>query len=528
MVREIYPAHEPTEAARRAVRTRMADRVLSRRKLVRIRRTAYGLAFTSLFVVAGMVVGPTAYAVYRLNRIAGMAADVKTAVIEGFNVSPEGHLVRSDRIVYAMGKWRIERGSNYQVYREGVLWDFNPSVGVVTKFRKPGGPFSYNNSGFSIHSMLQDEARWNWRQKIELGSGTWNGKTVERVTMTDETGRERLIVEADPASDMPLEYRSEAHTGEGWRVVHISRPVFDGVVDAKEFDLSIPKGMSVVDDAQMRKDWTAKLEKPMRIFVLDGHKIVVRDLAVNPRGHLFILYTSGWTAKDERAYTQAVMKMPRDGKARQISIPLPVNPKFEVVDSSGVAYAESRSSFQPYEGSSQPGLETGVVLSDGEILQGVWLVPLEERAWQAHRFTFKVSLDATAQAASKNWTVEFKKPNSAIVPAWMPMIGIGPKEDLDVLAEERSVQRPLLKDRNDWAAVEAGLRQDLADTFTRERRGVSYAKGTVYYELYEALGHEGKRGEALEFLKLASGQPLYPNQYPTNEIDQAMKREGLR
>lgn len=522
-IQQAYPAPTPDEFARQRVlhrATATRDRTLHRSRL---RRRVLSSAFGLTLVCAAILVGPSAYAVYRLNQIAGSVADARSAIFEDYRVQSDGSLRLAGRTIYANGRWRIEHGDRVQVFREGKLSVYEPSEGRLAVYSRPDGPFAYNASGFSVRAMVADMARWNWRQKIETGTAEFEGRTVDRVTITDDSGRERMIVVADPETHFPLQYRGEASTASGWRLRGIAKPRFDVEVDPKTFELHVPKGTKIVDIDKEMTAWTQRIQKPIASFELGDATIALHDITINPRGHIFVLYTNGETKADREEYASMVRAQSPE-EAMRLSQRF-VHPDLEAHDDIGTEYLVSQGSLQPYAGRPDP--EQGV-LQNGKLLQGAWLMPKQEAPWRPRTVELKASAYSKGSVVTHTYRVEASEPTSGVIPDWIQFIAMGPRSVSDLLMEERRTRRDGQKARGDWAAVEAGLRADLDEILDRESsRGQSSAKGTTFFELYQALTKTGKREEALEFLRRAAREPVYAHQYPDDEIRRAMAKEGL-
>ena len=410
-----------------------------------------------------------------------------------------------------------------QVFREGKLSIYEPSEGRLAVYSRPNGPFGYNASGFSVKAMLADMARWNWRHKIETGTAEFEGRTVDRVTITDDSGRERTVLYADPKTHFPLQYRGEASTALGWRLRGIAKPKFDVEVDPKTFELHVPKGTKIVDIEKEMAAWSQRIQKPIGSFELGGATIALHDITINPRGHIFVLYTNGETKADREEYAREVRAQNLD-EGMRLSQRF-VHPDWEAHDDIGTEYIVNQGSLQPYAG--RPHSEQGV-LQDGKLLQGAWLMPKQEAPWRPRKIELKASAYSKKSLVTRTYRVEASEPTSGVIPDWIQFIAHGPRRVSDLLMEERRTRREGQKARGDWAAVEAGLRADLDEILDREfSRGRSYAKGTTFFELYKALTKTGKHEEAVEFLKRANQEPLFLQQYPDDEIRRAMAREGL-
>jgi hypothetical protein len=296
-------------------------------------------------------------------------------------------------------------------------------------------------------------------------------------------------------------------------------PQFNVSVDPKSFELQVPAGTKVVDLEVEQLAWKKKLEGKLAVLDFEGTKIVVRDIAVNSRGHVFIVFTNGETAEDRAEYGRQVRARNAD-KAMRRSKRF-TRPTWEVTDSLGLRYVPTDGSFQPFVG--HPNFDE-VVLADGQVLQGDWLMPKEPSQWRPRTLTLTASIDVERNPVARSYKAEFEHPTAALIPDWMSLCTIGPHNERELLNEERRTRRQFLREDGDWTALEASLREDLADILDQEAKGQTYAKSTIYFQLYEALLKTGKRQEALDFLRLAEKEP---NQGHEGQIRAALKKEGL-
>jgi hypothetical protein len=123
--------------------------------------------------------------------------------------------------------------------------------------------------------------------------------------------------------------------------------------------------------------------------------------------------------------------------------------------------------------------------------------------------------------------VSFEEPTDPVFPDWMPLLAIAPQNEKNIYAEERRLARKRHESAGEWGKLAEALKKELDAVREEERKGATYAKGDIYYRLYDALVKSGKREDALQYLELAAKEPLYPNQYPESEIKEALHKEGI-
>lgn len=513
---ELFPASEATPEMSAAIARGIGEKVSRNRRRASVRRGRFALAGTAVLVAGGIFVGPTAYAVVRLNQLAESVSDVDTAIFDYYGVQADGSRLLNRRMFYDRGLWRTEEGDRFTIFRDGKLWIYSPDLNRVTMKHSPDGPFAHNPSGFSVKAMLSDMARWNWDQKITFGSAQFEGRKVEAITITDSSDRERSIVYADPQTNMPLAMRQEGKSITGWQLRSEIELVFNQPISQELFALDFPEGAQVVDLEKAQREFYASLERPLTEFKLGEKLIQIRALRINPRGHVFILFTDGETVQQREEYAKRV-------KDRDLDFEWHVPPGFEIRDSNGEAFTSSGSSLQPYVTGGPQGGE-GPVTTDGQVMQGSWLVGSETEKWIPRKLEVVCS---DGRGNKHSWKVSFADPTDPVYPDWMSLLAIAPRNEKNIFAEERRLARERYASAGDWGKVAEVLKNDLDAVREEEIKGATYAKGDTYYRLYEALSKSGERQEALQYLELAAKEPLYPNQYPEREIKEAMNREGM-
>lgn len=513
-----YPGFEPTDDARRASRVAIRTRALAVQRSRRIRRSVTAAAFSALGMIALVSVGPKAMAVYNLRKIEGAVDDAKTAEIDEYTVMPDGSQVRAGQEFYDRGKWRMERGPSLRIWEAGKLWRFDPSMKRVTVESAPNGPATYNLSGFSVRSMIADIARWNWRDRIDICEGRFEGASVKQVTITSENNVERLIVLADPETSMPIAFRMESNSARGWHLSGMARLQFDRPLDQRLFSTRFDRSLPVVDLDRMRTTFKARIETPLATFPWMGKTIAIRDVDVNPNGHVFVMYTDGETQAGRQREADALLSAERKG-GPLLTMPFrSPRPDIEVKSSLGVDYLNTMN-FQPYVTGATEQSRRGIVLRDGEVLQGKWFIPQHPSPWQGQTVTVTFNSDS-----AKSYRRHFQTASTPLLPDWAPLMAMAPNTEEDVLRQEFDVRRPYLQQGTDTDALIANLEGDLALRRKEESQGIGpWAKGDLYFALYQAYIKRGDRATALGYLHQAAEESN-----PDPGLDRALKKEGMR
>jgi len=462
-------------------------------------------------------VGPTAMAVYNLRRIEGSVSDAQTAEIDEFDVQPDGTESQSGRTLYDRGKWRMERGSAYQIWEAGRLWRFDPGLRRVTFKAAPNGPAMYNLSGFSVRSMIADMTHWNWRQKIEVGDGFFEGKNVSQVTITNSDGAERVQVMADRTTSMPIAFLSESKTVNGWRFSAVARAKFNQPVDTRLFSTTFEPSIPIVDLDRELAQFRTRIQTPLAKFDWFGRTIAIRAVDINPNGHVFLLYTDGETKLDRQRATDHMIAAIRSNELNHANALFVPHPTVDACNSRGGEYLKSGELY-PYVSGPSDRFRSGIVLPDGQVLQGAWFIPSESGPWRPIDLTITFNGDRT-----KMFRQRFEKPSTSLLPDWTSLMGIAPTSEQDVLREELHVRRPALQQKSDFPRLISNVEAELRLMREEESNGIGpWAKGDLYLDLYQAYSGLGDHKIAIHYLKLAANEP-----YPTPLLTQALAKEQL-
>ena len=420
------------EATRQSVLEKTKDLHKSHQRTSRTRRAIVGSIASVGILTGSLVAGPKAYALYGFQRMGGSLNDCKSAILEAYELGKDGQFHLDRTTIYSEGKWRMEYHGSTQVYADATLWSFDPELNQVTKSLRPEGPFAHNSSGISVKAMLADQTRFGWKDKTSLSNGTLDGRPAEVLTIEQATWPSRQVIYADPKSHMPFQITMENKKDGEWRKVGYMTFKLDPAIDSTQFEPNFPKEAKVVDLQKLKSNWAAKLEKPLAMFETNEGKVQIRDVAVNERGHVFIIYTNGETAQQRKEYGDSI----RAGNIPQV---VSKQLKWTVEDSIGTNYwASIKSFFQPYQDPIRKEREEWVVLKDGEVLQGQWFVPSVYSKWSPREISVKC-WTAKSDKYSGTYTLKLRLPTTKLIPEWMPACAMGPRKPKDVYQEESDV-----------------------------------------------------------------------------------------
>ena len=430
LIHQAFPGSDIDDSVRQDVLNQAVALRSRHQHRKRIRRALVGSIATIAIVAGVAVAGPSAFAHYRIQRIAGSMDDCQSAILTSFIIGQDGSSKLDHTIFYSKEKWRIERNRSIQVYSNPNLWVFQPSLNQVTKQHEPDGPFAYNSSGFSIRAMLADESRFQWHNKTTVSSGTLDGKPAEILIIEEHNFPSRSVIYADPKTHMPIEMTQESVKGGKWVVDGYSTFKINSKIDPTLFEPNFPSTAKVIDLNQLRDRWAKQLEKPLGEIISKTSKIVIRDISVNSRGHLFIVFTDGETVANRDAYARSM-------RENRLQRHYHRNPDWHVKTASGTEYFRA-DQFQPYINRvNHHGLES-ISLKDGQVLQGTWLVPTKVNLFRSEAFTLSCTMPWTEEVSTA-WETRILKPDCKMIPEWMLVCATGPRNSEDVLKAEKNL-----------------------------------------------------------------------------------------
>ena len=179
LIHQAFPVSDGDDSIRQDVLSQAVSLRSRHQHQTRTKRTVVGSIATLFVVGSALTIGPAAYAYYRIQAISNSVSDCKSAIMQSYDIGPDGRAKPSGTITFANGNWRIEGLGRTQVYTKSTLWSYDPKNQRVTKRFKPDGPFGYNPSGFSIGAMIADFDRFKWGTNAQLGSATIEGRPAE-------------------------------------------------------------------------------------------------------------------------------------------------------------------------------------------------------------------------------------------------------------------------------------------------------------------------------------------------------------
>lgn len=432
-IKQAFPGIEIDDSVRHQALSQAHTLYGRHRQKVRVCNTILATGGFALLAISAITISPRAYAYYRIEQMNGVLADCKTVVMENYSIGKDG-VARPDRkTIYSEGKWRLEDSRSIHIFRDGTNWLYSPEMKRVIK-RRGSGPFSYNPTGFSIKSIMADHSRWNWAStKTSIDTEKIDGRTADVLTVEQTSFPSRTKIYADPNTHMPFRITGEGQKDGKWQLNSYSVVTFDSQVKEDVFVTKYPADVQVIDCDTLTADWSKKLENPIATMKSEHRTMVIRDFYVNERGHIFVIYTDGETAAEREKYAKSMRSQLPPADYRR-----PV--KWSVKDSTGMIYFASEH-FQPYMNTVNGQHNPWVVLKNGQVLHGAWLVPSKPFTWRPRTLTFtgNVSVDPYNDETSTTWTIKVEKPSGPLVPYWTEACHTAPKSEQAILKEEYNV-----------------------------------------------------------------------------------------
>lgn len=325
------------------MKTRVKQRVDAsiRRKKV-VRRTLWAGLGTAAMAGAFLTL-PVARGMAALRQIDGALNDVDAFQSVSYSILENGTRVRTGEMAYDEGKWRIQDpGRALMIYRDGTRFTYDDWMKVFVREVKPEGPFLYNTKGLGVEHLLGSGApallSLEDEQTVSL-----NGHEMRRLELKNKFASEWLTIYADPKTGLPQKMdsyslRDETKTLRGTAEFTYDKP--DASLFLMPWNPGEPRPLKHLPysggvtpelvDGQDNRPWSLEVEPdvlrvppPIEVMtpspkILDKEawdlerrrrmttrtvakatfgrsKILIRDLAVEPDGTIWVAYQTGRT-----------------------------------------------------------------------------------------------------------------------------------------------------------------------------------------------------------------------------------------
>ena len=152
---------------------------------------------------------------------------------------------------YANGRWRMEhwRGDQQitlQVYDGSKLHSYGPATNTAY-LNISEQPFHTPFRGFSVSAML---GAFGKNAEVQLSQVRKDRRRLNQFTVTQpkDNPRERMVIFADPKTDLLLAFEVYGHLDTGWKLMGGSEVIqFNIPVDPELFAFTYPEDAKVVD-----------------------------------------------------------------------------------------------------------------------------------------------------------------------------------------------------------------------------------------------------------------------------------------
>lgn len=461
---EAYPAVQPSPQLRARVAEMAAAHAVraARQRTLRLRlRAGMGLAGAAALLALMVAVWPRVVLAQMLRRMDAAMSGVQSAHMIMWRVAEDGSRSKESENWYQGGRWRLEQWPSQnvierrttQIFSEGRLWSYEPDFNKVT-VRRAKGMFGHEPSGFNGAAFIEDFERASMGQvNVDISDAVLRGRAARRIHIQNSNDLEAtdITLLTDAATDLPIEAQMEVTARSGRRLQRFIEFRFDEPLSARLFEPKFPATARVVDVDKGKAEWRQRLAKGIARQKVGERTIIIRDLQVNERGHVFLLYTAGRPFLGERfaEFQKSFMDTP--------------DWDVELHDDKGVEYSLSR-----IEGLA-PTVESSAkfdnpppngFIFNGQKLEGAWWVPEEpQQPWQPRRFiiTFKINprtwqgvriarregslIMGAAQSQARRalmFALPVRRPGCAFVPDYMPFMapGNGPRDAGQILRAE--------------------------------------------------------------------------------------------
>ncbi len=257
-------------------------RLVRRRVIVTLGATCAAIAALALF--------PTIRAQATLSRISGALSGAEHMVAKRYTLDAQGHRIYAGFAAFDHGKWLLNGASGLEPTflmngRRYVLDPFTKSYVVSDDDKTLSGEGEMGLSG-----LLRQMSAWN--NDVELKTVTIDGQTLTEAIVTSRVLLERLIIYADPQTNLPIKAYGESLELGRWRRGTETEVSYTAAPDPLMFalDPQIPQ--------LSREEWRQKVARTMLGKELSRHTfkkqdLVIRSLDVARDGTVFVSFQSG-------------------------------------------------------------------------------------------------------------------------------------------------------------------------------------------------------------------------------------------
>ncbi len=120
----------------------------------------------------------------------------------------------------------------------------------------------------------------------------YNGRKVEEYTATDEGLGERLVLLADPETELPVKVELYSGYGGKWELAgETERIEYNVPIEEARFAFTAPPGTQTVDKDQLVAEWKQRYYRGLQRVNVNGQEVVLRDFQVTTTGDVYAVWT---------------------------------------------------------------------------------------------------------------------------------------------------------------------------------------------------------------------------------------------
>ncbi len=263
------------------------DAVVSKfknRKQIR-RRVTLSLGATAA-VASGIFVFPAVKAQAALGGMMSALDKQTSARIFTYTVDEKGNRFPKSTTIMAEGNVESRDAQNRieQVEIGDTTFAFDSNTRSFIASQR-------NNQGIRLSQMLSQASRFTISKRVELEKVNVRGRVILRATVTDTGLPERLIIEADPNTELPFHAIAESFEMGKWRI-------------RQEHEFAYLPGLKVLKPdftktpvLTMAEKWAkfndGMTESELGRLKLKDRTVIIRKIDISRDGTVFIAYQAG-------------------------------------------------------------------------------------------------------------------------------------------------------------------------------------------------------------------------------------------
>ncbi len=251
------------------------------------------------------VAGVLALAVVAQSRIGvrGVVTQMGQATLQvrsmhsqTWDIDRDGSRRKVEETWFEKGRLRRETPSQTRLYTGGRFFTYEPQAHLAT-WRTQRGLYTDNDYGYTILYLMAKASRWGWRDTITLSpeEKVVDGRRARVATIEPAQERGRVLLYADPQTLLPFRFDWLEPAGRGWRLARTGTMEYNLALQPTLFEPRFPRGTRVAEMGSLAgvNAWMDSLQKPRAILFDGPQRVAIRDVQMNQRGDIFVLYTAG-------------------------------------------------------------------------------------------------------------------------------------------------------------------------------------------------------------------------------------------